>query len=259
MRGVEEASEDLETLSGAMPAEPIGPWEQALQLVEAGGPVVLILLALSVLALAVVLLKLYQFAVTGVRDRGGARQAVALFRAGRAGEALACAQSSRGVAASVVALALRGRLRATLPEIMVREEALRAAGDRLESLRSHLRILEVIASLAPLLGLFGTVLGMIEAFQQLEAAGAQVNPSVLSGGIWEALLTTAVGLAVAIPTVALLNVFERTLDRLAHDLESLITQLFTADLSEESSTTRATDLASDASAPFQPAPSPISR
>ena len=58
MRGVEEASEDLETLSGAMLAEPIGPWEQALQLVEAGGPVVLILLALSVLALAVVLLKL---------------------------------------------------------------------------------------------------------------------------------------------------------------------------------------------------------
>lgn len=254
---MDEASEDLESLSGTMAAEPIGPWEQALQLAEAGGPVVLILLAFSVVALAVVLLKLYQFAITGVRDRGAARQAVALFRAGRAGEALACAQSARGVAASVVTLALRGRLRATLPESMVREEALRAAGDRLESLRSHLRILEVVASLAPLLGLFGTVLGMIEAFQQLEAAGAQVNPSVLSGGIWEALLTTAVGLAVAIPTVALLNVFERTLDRLAHDLESLISQLFTVDLSVESPTTHPMELAADASASFQPAPSPI--
>jgi biopolymer transport protein ExbB len=52
-----------------------------------------------------------------------------------------------------------------------------------------------------LLGLFGTVLGMVEAFRQLELAGSQVDPAVLSGGIWQALLTTAVGLAVAIPAV----------------------------------------------------------
>lgn len=242
--------------NGLLEDAPLGPWEQVLQIAEAGGPVVLILSAMSVLALAVVLLKFYQFSVTGARERRGAREAVALFRGGRPGEALIRAQSARGVAAAVVALALRGRLRGSLPDAMVREEALRAAGDHLETLRSHLRILEVIASLAPLLGLFGTVLGMIEAFQQLEAAGAQVNPSVLSGGIWEALLTTAVGLAVAIPTVALLNVFERTVDRLAHDLESLVSQLFTEDLSETSSTTRALDPTADARASFQPAPSP---
>ncbi len=57
---------------------------------------------------------------------------------------------------------------------------------------------------------------MIEAFRQLEAAGNQVNPAILSGGIWEALLTTAVGLAVAIPAVVALNWLERRIERLAH-------------------------------------------
>jgi biopolymer transport protein ExbB len=75
------------------------------------------------------------------------------------------------------------------------------------------------------------VLGMIEAFRQLEAAGTRVNPSLLAGGIWEALLTTAVGLAVAIPAVAALNWLERVVERTAHDMDSAITGVFTQDLS----------------------------
>ena len=73
---------------------------------------------------------------------------------------------------------------------------------------------------------------MIEAFRQLEAAGNQVNPAILSGGIWQALLTTAVGLAVAIPVVAILNWLERRVDGLAHEMDNLVTQVFTEDLSE---------------------------
>ena len=107
---------------------------------------------------------------------------------------------------------------------------MRLGGDTLEQLRSWFRPLEVIATLAPLLGLFGTVLGMIQAFQQLEAAGNQVNPAILSGGIWEALLTTAAGLAVAIPTVAALNWLERRTERFAHDTDSAVARLFTRDL-----------------------------
>jgi hypothetical protein len=100
-------------------------------------------------------------------------------------------------------------------------------------LRSWFRPLEVIASLAPLLGLFGTVLGMIKAFQQLESAGSQVNPAILSGGIWEALLTTAVGLAVAIPVVALLNWLERRVDRLAIEMESVLNRFYALELDAE--------------------------
>ena len=108
---------------------------------------------------------------------------------------------------------------------------MRYGANALESLRAGFRALEVIASLAPLLGLFGTVLGMIEAFRGMEQAGNQVNPAVLSGGIWEALLTTALGLGVAMPVVVALSWLERRVDRLAHAMGHVVSGVFTVDLS----------------------------
>lgn len=206
---------------------------EALHLLADGGPVVAILGVLSVVALAIVLVKLWQFAACRVGDRVTARRALALHRSGRAADALSLAARSRNPVAQVVGCAIRGTLRRDLPEAAVREEVARLASDRIESLGSYLKPLEVIAGIAPLLGLFGTVLGMIEAFQQLEQAGSQVNPAVLSGGIWEALLTTAVGLAVAIPVVAVLAWLERVVDRVTSEMESVVTQVFTSDLTIE--------------------------
>ena len=97
-------------------------------------------------------------------------------------------------------------------------------------LRSLLRPLELIATLSPLLGLLGTVLGMIEAFRQLEVAGNQVDPAILSGGIWQALLTTAVGLVVAIPVVLAHAWLERKVERCGHLMEDAVTQVFTRNL-----------------------------
>ncbi|MEB3734988.1 MotA/TolQ/ExbB proton channel family protein [Halopseudomonas pachastrellae] len=68
---------------------------------------------------------------------------------------------------------------------------------------------------------------MIVAFQNMEAAGSRVDPSVLSGGIWQALLTTAVGLAVAIPTVAVHSWLERRVERVAAAINDAVTQVFT--------------------------------
>jgi len=212
-------------------AEP-GMADRLLELLQTGGPVVAILLGMSVVALAIVFAKLLQFRALRVGERRTAEAALRLWKAGQAHEALALAGAARNPAAQALARAMRGQRRG-LPEARVREEVLRYGGEVLEALRSWFRPLEVIASLAPLLGLFGTVLGMIEAFRQLEAAGSQVNPAILSGGIWEALLTTAVGLAVAIPVVALLNWLERRVDRLAHAMDSTVTRLFTADLSQD--------------------------
>ena len=212
-------------------AAPASGLEQALDLLQAGGPVVMILVAMSVLATAVILFKLWQFNRTNVgRSRNG-RKALHLYRDGKAQDALAAAKRARSPVGEVLARAIRG-LERGVPEAKIREELLRYGGNVLENLRGGFRILEVIASLAPLLGLFGTVLGMIEAFRQLEAAGNQVNPAILSGGIWQALLTTAVGLAVAIPVVAVLNWLERRVDGLAHEMDNLVTQVFTEDLSE---------------------------
>lgn len=198
-------------------------------LLAAGGPVVLVLLGMSVVALAIVLVKLWQFRAARLGERGRVEAALLRVRAGDLDDALAIVVGARNPVAQAVVRAVNGRRRG-LPEHRTREEATRFGSDVLEDLRSYLRPLEVIASLAPLLGLFGTVLGMIGAFQQLEAAGNQVNPAVLSGGIWEALMTTAVGLAVAIPAVAALNWLERVVERVAHEMDSAITSVFTLDL-----------------------------
>lgn len=103
--------------------------------------------------------------------------------------------------------------------------AVASASERLEAeaeirfarLERGLRYLDNVAQLAPLLGLFGTVLGMIEAFQALQDAGSQVDPSVLAGGIWVALLTTAVGLVVAMPTSVALQLAGRPHGRRTRD------------------------------------------
>lgn len=204
-----------------------------LALVETGGPVVMLLLVMSVVALTLVLVKLIQFQRAHLWQRKPAQLALAMWQEGKVEEALKQADTCANPTAQALARAIRGQKR-QLPEVAVREEVLRYGSDALFQLRRGLRPLEVIGSLAPLLGLLGTVLGMITAFQQLEAAGNQVNPAILSGGIWIALLTTAVGLCVAIPVVALLNWLERRVDHLAHEMDDLVTRVFTEDLSAAS-------------------------
>jgi len=209
-------------------SEPVGMEAGIMDLLQTGGPVVVILFVLSVAALAIVIAKLWQFRTARLGDRAQPRDALRLWQGGARAKALTVLRRTENPVAQVLERAMAGLQRGA-PEVTVREDAFRYGGDLLEDLRAWFRPLEVIASLSPLLGLFGTVLGMIEAFQQLEAAGNQVNPAILSGGIWVALLTTAVGLAVAIPAVALLNWLERRVDRVAHEMDSALIRLFTED------------------------------
>lgn len=229
-RGQADMDEQAQVTGGLMDDPMPGAAQRLLELLQAGGPVVAVLIAMSVVALAIVFLKLWQFRAVRIGDGRLAEAALRHYRSGRPDAALTVVARSPNPVAQTLAQALRGQQRG-VTEGKVREEVLRHGGELLEDLRGWFRPLEVIASLAPLLGLFGTVLGMIEAFRQLEAAGNRVNPAILSGGIWEALLTTAVGLAVAIPTVVALNWLERRVDRLAHEMESVVTRIFTEDLS----------------------------
>lgn len=108
-----------------------------------------------------------------------------------------------------------------------REETTRNAKGLLVGASGGLRVMELIATTAPLLGLFGTVLGMIVAFQALQESGSRADPGTLAGGIWEALLTTAAGMGVAIPATAALVWFEAQVDRLRRDLEDIATRVHT--------------------------------
>lgn len=202
-------------------------------LLQRGGWVMGVLLAFSLAAVTIVLAKLLQFARLRIWSRGWIAETVELARAGRLADALARTRATPGPVAAVLRVAIEERSRRDLSEEALREEVQRAGEAELGALESNLRGLEVIASLAPLLGLLGTVLGMIRAFMRLEEAGARVDPGLLSGGIWEALLTTAVGIAVAIPSMAALAWLESQVDRVRRTLADAVTRVLNAPLAAD--------------------------
>ncbi|MCF7992814.1 MAG: MotA/TolQ/ExbB proton channel family protein [Thiohalocapsa sp.] len=195
-----------------------------------GGPVLMVLGLLSIAALAIVLVKLWQFARLRINAREPVATALSLWMHGESGRSIERLAHRRQPQARLVQRALIGLAQPGVRLDVLREELMRFAAEQLQALRAWLRALEVIAALSPLLGLLGTVLGMIEAFRQLETAGSQVDPAILSGGIWQALLTTAAGLIVAIPVLMLHAWLERRVERCAHAMEDAVTRVLTRDL-----------------------------
>jgi biopolymer transport protein ExbB len=200
----------------------------SLELANRGGVVIWVLLAFSLFGLAIVLLKFYQFARLRIWRRAWIHEAVRAVRDRQPETALEIARRNPGTFSRVIAIAIEEHQREDLSDDALREEVQRAGDAELGSLESYLRGLDVIGSLAPLLGLLGTVLGMIRAFMRLEEAGPRVDPSLLSGGIWEALLTTAIGLAVAIPANVALAWLESQVDSVRRTLADAVTRVLTA-------------------------------
>ena len=100
-----------------------------------------------------------------------------------------------------------------------REAALRIEGEAvIQRLEARLPLLSILARLAPLMGLLGTVLGMIQTFSEISNAQAGVNMNQLAGGIWQALITTAAGLIIAIPALFFLHQFRTRIDTVASAL-----------------------------------------
>ncbi len=193
-----------------------------------GGPVTLILMAMSIAALTIVIVKSVQMYAERSRNKSAIDRALHLWQQNDRANAIGLlAHADRGVA-RLLKVAMQGTESRGVSEAHVKEEVQRLASADMESFRSHLRSLEFIGTVSPLLGLFGTVLGMIEAFRQMEQAGSQVDPALLSGGIWQALLTTGVGLAVAIPTMLAYQWLDRRAERHAHRIEDTVTRVFTA-------------------------------
>ncbi len=190
-----------------------------------GGPALAVIAALSVATTALILWKIWRLWRLGAWGGAHAARALALWQDGQAGAARAAVTGRPGLRARLVAAAMAAR--ATMPEAAAREETERVARGLLAETRRGLRALELVSTIAPLLGLLGTVMGMIAAFRVLEEAGSRADPAALAGGIWEALLTTAAGMAVAIPAGAALVWFESLADRLQQDMEDAATRIFT--------------------------------
>ncbi len=188
-----------------MPELSLEHWNAAADLLQKGGAVMYVLLLLSVSSLAVILFKLLQFWRIGA-SRSGMMELIAT---GSTHEIRRRMALSRHPAARVVETALDT---GHLPRELQEAEVERIGSVEIRTLETYIRSLEVVANLSPLIGLLGTVIGMIKAFGRLEEAGARVDPSQLAGGIWEALLTTAFGLIVAIPALGAVHYFERKIE-----------------------------------------------
>lgn len=108
----------------------------------------------------------------------------------------------------------------------IREEAIKREGNRLLlDMERGLKPLSSIAQVCPLLGLLGTVCGLVVAFHSIEQAGGQVQVGDMAGGIWGALLTTVCGLIVGIPTLLSYQYFQAKVDRTAARMNFVLSEL----------------------------------
>lgn len=152
----------------------------------------------SVIALAIFVERVIRFSRMRSRGAGLARKTISFINEGKDEQALQLASQSKSPMGRVLAQAIevKDRDRETIETVMEH-----ATEEEVRNLSSYVQALATIGNIAPLLGLLGTVIGMIKAFMVIQQMGGKVNAAVLAGGIWEAMLTTALGLSVALPTM----------------------------------------------------------
>jgi biopolymer transport protein ExbB len=137
-------------------------------------------------------------------------------------EAISICDATPGPVARLVKVAILNRERGREG---VREALEEAGLMEVPRLEAKLNVLATIAQIAPLLGLLGTVLGFIRIFVRMEEEGQFAHAGVLLGGVWEALLCTAAGLAVAIPSYAGYNYLVSRVNSVVLDMEKAATEI----------------------------------
>jgi biopolymer transport protein ExbB len=179
------------------------------EIFEKGGPIVWVLLAYSIIALALVLERMLHFALMRKLPRDFEQSLKMAFSENRVAAYL---ESLNGPDARVMQ-AIKQACTDGISDLD--SVASRCGSEELQKMERGFRTLSILGHTAPLLGLLGTIIGMIKAFMVIELAGGQVDSQALAGGIWEAMLTTGVGLTVAIPVLLLLHMLESIADKRA--------------------------------------------
>jgi len=169
-----------------------------ISFISKGGVLVIPIFLCSVIALAIFCERLIRFALMRSRGAGLAEKVADLLKKGEDKKAIDLANESRSPMGRILVQAMGARDgdREILETVIVN-----ATDEEVRYLSAYTQALATIGNIAPILGLLGTVIGMIKAFMVIQQMGGKVNASVLAGGIWEAMLTTALGLAVALPTM----------------------------------------------------------
>lgn len=178
---------------------------------DAGGPMMYPLLICSILTVAYAIERSFHFLRAG-KSPDAPQTIHDLIEKNEFDKALQVAEMSPGPVSAVLE---QGLLHAGNKKELIEEEITLTGTKELKRLNKHLHLIELISRIAPLMGLLGTVLGMVNAFQQVAQSNGSVDPSMLAGGIWEALITTAAGLGVAIPSMIVHHMLEEKVESFA--------------------------------------------
>ena len=183
-------------------------------IVARGGVVVYILTFYSVVALAIVIERYIHFIRMGFLPKGIQER----MDDGVSGDGLTELSLIKGPEAAIVKEMVAAVARGVED---IGRVASRVGSQELQRMERGFRTLAFLGNTAPLLGLLGTITGMIKAFMVIEQAGGKVDANALAGGIWEAMITTGVGLSVSIPILFFLHLLEGTADRRANSMKQL--------------------------------------
>ena len=214
--------------SSAVPADAAAgvKIESIWDFVVKGGPVMIPIGLCSLIALSVVIERLFSLKKSTIIPPGfvtGLR-AVLDRREGDRSAALAYCQASGSALANIVAAGLKKQ---HAPSEQWEKAVAEAGAREVTGLRKYLRVLSFVIAVSPLLGLLGTILGMISAFQTVAASGENLGRTeLLARGIYEAMITTAAGLIVTIPALACYHWLCAKIDRLVQEMDLVATELF---------------------------------
>ncbi len=195
------------------------------ELMQKGGPIMWPILLCSVVAFAIVIERLIRLRQEEIDTKAFMEQISKSIKRNKIMEALDLCDKTGGPIATILKA---GILKHDRPRQEIREAVEDASIHEVPRLERNLPVLATVAHVAPLLGLLGTVTGLVAAFQVIDSKASAlnpVNPGDLAGGIWEALLTTVFGLCVAIPTYVAYNYLVSRVDGFVLDMERSATDL----------------------------------
>jgi biopolymer transport protein ExbB len=187
-----------------------------IEFLAKGGVLVEPILFCSVVAMAIFLERVIRFLRVRIRGNGLVERMIRHLKNGEDHQAYELAIKSPSPMGRVLAQAMevKDQDREVMDTVITH-----ATEEEVKNLSRYLQALATIGNIAPLLGLLGTVIGMIKAFMVIQQMGGKVNAAVLAGGIWEAMLTTALGLAVALPTMVAHSYLTSRVDRFESQLQ----------------------------------------
>ena len=194
-------------------------------LILKGGPLMILIIMCSIVALAVVVERIISLRKAQINTAEFMERISEKLKRNKINDAVDMCNAMPGPIAQILKA---GILKHDRPRSEIKEAIEEAGLHEVPRLEKNLGALATIAHISPLLGLLGTVTGMIRAFQVIEQkAGAlmPVNPGDLAGGIWESLVTTVAGLAVAIPTYVAYNFLVSKVDGFVLEMEKSATDV----------------------------------